>query len=339
MEGIWAAVWLAAAEYEAGQAEAARTKMKAAVPDANRVNQAAVIAARQAREWLSRLRRDPECRSYLRGLFDKADRLESKFPPIRRQLRRLAHTIEVPTPNLIIRAFGTSQVWVNGTGVSGKEWQTQSVRELFFFFLGANRPFTREQVGSALWPGIEEPGRLKMRFKNEMYRLRRAVGQDTILFDGETYSFDASADHEYDVEAFEAFLRKAKSATKTADKISFYERAINLVQGRYLEDISASWVIPEQERLHRVYLSAVLAVAELYQKEGKTPQAVEVCQRALALDKTAEPVYRVLMHIFSRLGDKASVVHIFQNCEAIMKDVFGLPPSEETQEMYRKLTA
>jgi LuxR family transcriptional regulator, maltose regulon positive regulatory protein len=338
-ESISAAVWLAAAEYEAGQHAAARADIRTVILNPNQVPYAALLAARQARHWLARLRRDPELRSHLRVLFDRADRLEDKLPPVRRQLRRLAHTIQVPTPSLIIRAFGSGQVWVNGNLVTAKDWQTQSVRELFFYFLAASRPLTREQVGATLWPGTEEPAKFKMRFKNEIYRLRRAVGQDAILFDGETYRFGAWADHEYDVEAFEAYLRKARTAVRAADRISFYERAVNLVQGKYLEDINASWVIAEQERLHQAFLSAVLSLAQLYQKEGQTPKAVEICQRALALDRTAEPVYRLLMQIFNGMGDRASVVHIFQNCEAVMKDVFGLTPSQETQEMYRKMTS
>ena len=338
-ESIWAMIWLAAAEYEAGEQAAARQDILAAVPNPHQIQHAAIFAARQAMDWLGNLRKDPDLRSQLRGLFDKVDRLEAKLPPIRRQLRRLAHTIEVPPPSLIIRAFGPGQVWVNGNAVTAKEWQTQSVRELFFFFLAASRPLTREQVGAALWPGTEEPAKFRMRFKNEMYRLRHAVGQDSILFDGETYRFDATGDHEYDVEAFEAYLRKAKSAAKVADQIQFYERAVDLVQGRYLEDINASWIIAEQERLHQAFLSAVLAVAELYQKEGQTPKAVEVCQRALLLDKTAEGVYRVLMQLFGRLGDKASVVHVYRTCEQNMQEILQMPPSLETRELYRKLTS
>ncbi|HTP02827.1 MAG TPA: tetratricopeptide repeat protein [Anaerolineales bacterium] len=337
-ESVCAAIWLAAAEYEAERFVPARAEIKAVIPNTNQVPYAAVLTARQARHWLGRLRRDADLRPHLRVLFERADRLEDKLPPVRRQLRRLAHTIEVPTPSLIIRAFGAGQVWVNGNLITAREWQTQSVRELFFFLLETSRPLTREQIGAALWPGTEEPLRLKMRFKNEIYRLRRAVGLDTILVDGETYRF-GSADHEYDVEAFQAYLRKARSALRAVDRIDFYERAIDLVQGRYLEDINAAWVNAEQERLHQAFLSAVMALAELYQKEGHTPKAVELCQRALSLDRTAEPVYRLLMQIFSRMGDRASVVHIFQNCEAVMKDVFGLPPSQETQEMYRKMTS
>ena len=103
-----------------------------------------MLAARQARQWLVGLRRDPELRAQLRGLFEKADRLDNQLPPIRRQLRRLSHTMEMPTPSLIIRAFGAGQVSVNGRWLTMSDWQTQSVRELFFYFLAANKPLTRE---------------------------------------------------------------------------------------------------------------------------------------------------------------------------------------------------
>lgn len=339
MESTWTAVWLAAAEYESGEQAAARESMRGAVPNPNQVSHAAVVGARQARPWLANLRKDRALASYLRLLFEKVDRFDEQLPSIRRQLRRLAQTIEVPTPSLIIRAFGPGQVWVNGKLVGPKDWQTQSVRELFFFFLAASRPLTREQIGAALWPGTEEPARFKMRFKNEIYRLRRAVGQDTILFDGEMYQFNAALDHEYDVEAFEAYLRKAKAAAKPVEQIDFYERAINLVQGKYLEDISSSWILPEQERLHQAFLSAALALAVLYQEAGQVPKAVEVCQRVLTRDNTSEAVYRLLMRIFARLGDKASVVHLYRTCETVMKGMFGLPPSDETRRLYESLTA
>ncbi|HEX8991358.1 MAG TPA: tetratricopeptide repeat protein [Anaerolineales bacterium] len=339
MESIWAAVWLAAAEYEAGEHVTAREHIRQAVPNANQVPHAAVVAARQAMAWLGQLRMDPELRAHLRGLFDKVDRLEGQLPPVRRQLRRLSHAIEMPTPKLVVKAFGAGQVWANGQLLGPKDWQTQSVRELFFFFLAAGRPVGREQIGGALWPGTEEPSKFKMRFKNEIYRLRRAVGLETILFDGgESYQFNRTVDHEYDVEAFEAYLKKATAATRVADKIDFYQRAVDLVDGKYLGDISSAWIMPDQERLFQSFLEAATSLAELYLKEGQTAKARDTGQKALAQDGTYEALYRLMMRVYDRLGDRPSVVHYYKACEAVMQKAYGVPPSPETQDLYRKLT-
>jgi two-component SAPR family response regulator len=336
-EGIWSHVWLTAVYCQIGDLTSAREEIKAALPNPNQINHAAVVATRQARDWLRSLRNDPEVRLFLRGLFERADHLDDQLPRIRRQLRRLARTIEVPSPHLIIRAFGQGQVWVNSKLVEKSMWQTQSVRELFFYFLAEVKPLTREQVGEVLWSGTMEPSKLKLRFKNEIYRLRRAVGQDTIMFDGETYQFNRAIDHEYDIEAFEAYLAIAKNLITPDEKINFYQKAIDLVNGKYLEDIGSTWVWPEREKLTQSYLTASLSLAELYYQTGQIPKALSTCRRALEYDDTSEAVYRLMMQIFYRMGDKASIVHTYNTCEQTLHRIFDLPPSAETKDLYREL--
>lgn len=337
MESTWSRVWLAAAYCQNGELLPAIEEMKAVLPSPNQVSHAAIVTARQAYDWLADLRTDRKARASLRILFEKADQLGKQLPRIRRQLRRMAHTIEIPSPNLIIRAFGQSEVWVNGTLVTASEWQRQSVRELFFFLLATERPLTKEQIGEVLWPGTSESGKFKMRFKNEIYRLRRAIGQDVILFENDRYCFNSAMNHEYDVEAFEAFLAKAKTAPTSSEQISYYQKAIDLVRGDYLEDIGAVWVWPEREQLRQAFFSASLALAELHTKAGQTPKALQICQRILESEPTFEAAYRLMMQIYSRKGDKPSIVHLYQNCDKAMRNTFGLPPSEETEKLYLKL--
>ena len=205
MESMWSTVWLAAAHYKDGHRATAREEL-ANIPDLpNQISHSVIVATRQAMDWLEGLQNDRDAKSSLHGLFEKADRLDDQLPGIRRQLRRMARVVEVPSAKLIIRAFGSGQVWVNGRLVSMSEWQTQSVRELFFYFLD------REQTthpGADRYESLARnrgAGKFKMRFKNEIYRLRCAVGQDVILFQQDCYQFNAGVDHEYDVEAFEIF--------------------------------------------------------------------------------------------------------------------------------------
>lgn len=339
METIWSSVWLAAAYSLDGQPTEALREIGAVLQNPNQVTFSAVVAARQASNWLEILRSDREARALLRGLFEKADRLDDQLPAVRRQLRRMSRTIDVPAPTLTIHAFGRGKVWANGKLVSGSAWQTQAVRELFFYFLAMNKPVSKEQVGSVLWPDTSEPSRLKLRFKNEIYRLRRAVGQNSILYEDEYYQLNPAIDHEYDVEAFEAYLERARTASGTAEKIVLYQKAVDLVGGSYLEDIGALWVVPERERLHQAFLAAALTLSELYLGEGQATTALEMCQRILEREATSEAAYRLKMHIHRRMGDKASLIRTYRECEESLRQVFGMPPSDETQDLYHKLIA
>ncbi len=339
METIWCGLWMAAAYCRTGRAAEAASEVRAILDTPNPIKHSAIVAARQAQDWLECLRNDRELRPLLRGLFEKADRLDDRLPGIRRQLRRMTRTIDVPTPSLTIHAFGRGQVWANGQLVSAGEWQTKAVRELFFYFLAMNKPVSKEQVASVLWPDTLDPARLRLRFKNEIYRLRRAVGQDAIQYDDEYYQLDPAIDHEYDVESFEAYLSKAQAAPAAGEKITYYKKAIALVIGDYLEDIDALWVTPERERLRHASLAAQLTLAELYLKEGQYADGLQVCQRILSLDPTEETAYRLKMQMHGRLGDRAALIRTYQTCEEKMRDTFGQAPSQETQAVYQKLIA
>ncbi len=337
MESLRSCLWLAAAQYEAGEKAAAQEAIREVLQTPNHIHHFIVVAGRQAREWLGGLRDAPGTGRLLRTLSEKIDRLGSLLPRTRRQLRRLAHTIEVPPSHLVIHAFGRGQASISGKPITMAEWQTQSVRELFFYLLSTGRPVTKEKIAEVLWTEISEPAKLRIRFKNEMYRLRRAIGQNTILFEDELYRFNPEIDHEYDVEAFEAHLARAKSAATAVEQIRLYQKAVELVHGPYLEDIDATWVWPEREHLSQEFLSASLTLAKLYFKEAQTPKALGTCQRALEYDATFEAAYRLMMEIYHRMGDRPSVVHIYQTCEQAMHRMFDLPPSEETRNLYHEL--
>jgi two-component SAPR family response regulator len=176
-----------------------------------------------------------------------------------------------------------------------------------------------------------------LRFKNEIYRLRRAVGLDSIIFDGESYQFNRAIDHEYDIEAFDGYLALAKNLITLEEKINFFQKAIDLVTGRYLEDIGSTWALPERERLNQAFLAASLSLAELYFQGGEIPKSLNICRRALEYDETSEAIYRLMMQIFFRMGDKGSIVNTYQTCEKTMHRLFKLSPSTETKNLYHEL--
>jgi LuxR family maltose regulon positive regulatory protein len=227
---------------------------------------------------------------------------------------------------------------VKGHTLTNAQWQTKSVKELFFLFVQAPGPLSKEQVGEMLWPE-SAPEQLKLRFKNELYRLRRAVGQNTVLFDGSTYRFNHNLDFEFDVDIFENNLRRARTAQDAEEKLRAYQEAVAVVRGKYLEEVDSTWVLADRGRYFQDYLDALLSLAGLLLERKETEEALKICQYALAADKGLEEGYRLMMRIHAARGDRMGITHLYQACHAALEEELGMTPSVETEALYHQLTS
>ena len=245
----------------------------------------------------------------------------------------------MPAAGLVIRSFGRAEVSVSGRSIAMSDWKTKSVRDLFFYFLFRQESVTKEQIGEDLWPEVTDPQALKARFKDEIYRLRRAVGKNAIVFDQEVYyRFNRTLDYEYDVEAFESYLTRARKAKDMTKRIDYYQKAVDLVHGPYLNEVDAHWVDDERERLGQIYISSLEELAKLYLDSNQLNQCLSICQLALAQNRYNEVIYQLEMRAYAALGDRASIARQYQACKIALGEGLGLLPSPETENIYRELT-
>jgi LuxR family maltose regulon positive regulatory protein len=339
LETSWSRLWLAAACNHLGDKHSACSYIKETVRLDGKVAHSISMVAFQVRAWLGDgLSEDAEAWAALVRLLSQAEKIQSKLPALRKRLRRLTSTVPMPPPHLDIRGFGKAQVRVNGKLVTNADWQARSVCELFFYFLHASEPMTKEQIGADLWPEIT-PSQLKLRFKNNIYRLRRALGPEIILWERDIYKLNRDLDYEYDIEAFRSHLGKARVAKGILERIKHYQAAIELVRGPYLNDIDATWAVPEREQLQQEYLRALLSLTRLYLQTEKNEEALQTCLRSLALDGCLEEAHRFAMRIYDRLGDKTAVIRQYRTCRDTLRAELAIEPSPETKALYRQLTS
>lgn len=312
-------------------------KIKIVLKDRGQLQHPVLIFVQQIHTWLEGLESDTEVGYALRNLIRKADQINKEMPGIRRRIRRLAHITEVPGAKLTIQGFGRAQVRIGEKALAMSDWQTQSVRDLFFYFMTAEHPLTREQIGAVFWPEVEEPSRLKMRFKNDIYRLRRAVGSEIIVYENDLYSFNRSLDYEYDVEAFEGFLFQANLTKEPKMSIELLRKAVNLVKGQFLEDIYATWVLPERERINQEFLSASLTLADHLKNNNQIHEALALYQKAIDHDPTFETAYLQAMKLHLQLNDRVSAIRLYDAYIEMMNRELDLPPSPEMESVYRRL--
>ena len=328
---------LAAVYYQDNKITDAQHKVKEMLNSEGHTDHPIIILMRQARTWFEGLQNDSEVGRGLRDLLSRADQIDKKMPEIRRRIRRLARSMETQDAKLSIQAFGRVQVKIGEKPLTMSDWQTQSVRDLFFYFLTMKESMTKEQIGQVFWPEIEEPSRLKIRFKNDIYRLRRAVGSETILFENDLYNFNRALDYEYDVDAFEDYLFQANLTEESETQIVLLQKAVKLVNGHFLEDINATWVLSERERLNQLFLSTLMTLADLLKNAGQVHEALALCQRAIGHEPSFEPAYLLAMKMHLQLNDRVSAIRLYEAYNTMMNHELDLPPSAEMEAIYKSL--
>jgi DNA-binding SARP family transcriptional activator len=300
-----------------------------------------VAASKEALALLEAVQDDATVGRQAAQLLQRITKFKQDIPGLRRRLRRHISTVPFAPPRLTIQALGQARVVLDKQAVASPEWQTQRrVRELFFYLLAHPEGLTREAIGLVLWPD-SSPAQLKLQFKNTIYRLRRALTKDIVLFeaDEDRYAFNRQLDYDYDVEMFQREMDRARTETVPKRQAAAYQAAIELYQGFYLPDIDGTWVWPVRERLSQIYTEALLELAELYLAAGQYNLALKYCQQGLAEDPCLEEAHRQAMRAHAALGNRAAVIRQFEQCRQSLLAEVGAPVSPQTRELYEALTA
>jgi LuxR family maltose regulon positive regulatory protein len=296
-----------------------------------------VTSGREAQSFLQQTAKDAQLGSQAAALSSQIIQFEEKLPKIRREIRPRALSALFAPPKLSIKTLGHMKVELDGKPVSVPEWTNQkAVRETFFYLLARPSGATREEMGEILWPD-SDPEKLRIQFKNVLYRIRYTVGVETILLDRNHYAFNRTLDYYYDVEAFEEKLRQAEAVVQPGLKKELLQAALALYEGPFLPEGSGSWLMPERQRLRKQYNQAALSLAQMNLEDGDTKAAILTLDGALDEDACSEEAHRLAMRVYAAQSNRAAIVLQFEACRKALKEI-GAEPSEQTVALFHTLT-
>jgi DNA-binding SARP family transcriptional activator len=142
-----------------------------------------------------------------------------------------------------------------------------------------------------------------------------------------------------DAELFEQAAERALAERGPARR-RLLEGSARLWLGEPLpDDRYADWARPVRERLEHKHLEVLLALLDEHLGTGTNALAVEVGQRALALDPLHEGVHRALMVAFARAGRRGRALRQYLECRRALVDAMGIEPSAETSLIQRRILA
>jgi LuxR family maltose regulon positive regulatory protein len=233
-------------------------------------------------------------------------------------------------PTLQIDALGASRVLQDGQLVS---WRTSQAKELFFYLLAHPDGQTKEQIGATLWP-IHSQARLSSIFRSSLFRVRKAIFSEAILYDGEIYCLNPEANYEYDVEAFEESFSRAELADNPVQKAYHYRQAVTVYKGEFLADLYAEWISHFREALKARYLQALAFLAQFNLNNGNHPQAIEYARNILAVERHHEGAYHTLIRAYARSGQRPNAKRIYEQYRDMLAK-FDLEPQMSWEDLCR----
>ncbi len=282
------------------------------------------------------------CRVVCEALIKHGD----SSPFIKRVLRNLPEeTTQIPKITNInqdivtVKTMGQFQVFVNGVEISQEQWVSTKARDLLAYFITLREErISVEKVFDALWQDKVSSGRTA--FHTALSRLRKALRGETrtlkfILVETGEYWLD-SARFGVDVDEFDSALAKARAADNSmAEK--WYEYAIGLYQGDYLDNLYYDWVFPERRRLTRTYLSALCTLANTRANRGEHESALELLQKALTTDHLREDVHCQIMKVYAAQKNQSAIIRQYQAMTHTLWEELGVEPMGSTVEIYQAL--
>lgn len=214
--------------------------------------------------------------------------------------------------------------------------QQKTVRELFYYLLTQTEGVSKEEVGLVFWPD-STPSQLTRQFKNAIYRLRRSIGKDWILYDSisRSYAFNADLDYRYDVEEILSYLEDAQQETHPESRLIYLQQAIKLYRHPFASDLDGVWTESIRRNLFLHYEKSALEVAETLLVMGNFDEGLKICNNLLFIEPCQEKAYQLCFHTYHKIKDYTGLVRSYNSCISNLSQLLGIEPSKKTNDIYQ----
>jgi DNA-binding SARP family transcriptional activator len=234
---------------------------------------------------------------------------------------------------LRIDLLGGFNVRVNGRSIARLPSARQQQLIAFLVLQARSGPIPRQRVSGTLWPDSTDV-QAQTNLRRELHHLRETWPrlEALIVSESRTLAWREDPSAVVDLVAFETAADRGLEGNLAA-----LQEAASFYQGDLLPDCADEWIQPDRERLQqraRLVLGRLVAALEQDRAFG---EAIERGRQLLRLDPLDEQAWCALMRCYARQGDRATALHLYQECAALLKNELGVQPSAATRITYREI--
>jgi DNA-binding SARP family transcriptional activator len=256
---------------------------------------------------------------------------------------RPASPLAAQTAPLVIRMFGDFEIHRGNVRIESTHLHRRKVREMLVHLaLNLGRPLTRETLMERLWPDKDLP-HAKDNFYTTWSRLNRALadgpGMSCYLSNGRGLCRLETSIVTTDVHEFEQLSRAVLfEQGSTEQRIDAMYRLEQMYRGDILSGcLIDPFVQAAQARYRSILVDVMLEASKLFSELGNDTNAVWFARKAYDIDPKREDVYRILMAMQDRAGQRTSALRTYFDCKRFLSEELGIMPSQKTTALYQDL--
>ena len=250
-------------------------------------------------------------------------------------------------PRLTISLLGPPLAEIDGATI---EVDTRKATALLAYLVVTQQPHRRDSLAGLLWPE-HDPDRARAALRRTLSTLKAALGGAWLNATRETVSLGARESGWTSTSSAPCSRSAMTMGTRNDHGRASSEGCpaclppLTKAVGLYRDDFLAGfglrdsvnfddWQFIESEQLRREFAGALDQLSAGHAGRGEHAQAIELGQRRVALDHLHEPAHRHLVQLYARSDQRASGIRQYRKCVRILDEELGVPPLEETTELY-----
>ena len=246
---------------------------------------------------------------------------------------------------LLVWLLGPPRIDYEGTAI---EVGRRKAVALLVYLVMTRQNHHRDELATLFWPASSQ-SRARGNLRRVLSDLNQALDASCLDGAGETVGLKQDIELWLDIDHFRDRLAACHShnhppAEVCSACLSLLTEAAALYRHDFLAGFTLrnspefdEWQFYQAERLRQELAAALERLVRGHSVQGAYETAIGYAQRWLALDPLHEPVQRWLMQLYAHTGQRAKALRQYAECERLLKEELGLPPEEETLQLYQTI--
>jgi LuxR family maltose regulon positive regulatory protein len=238
-------------------------------------------------------------------------------------------------PAVVAKSLGPVAVSVGTREVTEEAWSSARAKELFFLFLANRSGLRKEEAVAQLYPELSAE-KCNSAFHSNLYRLRKALFQDSVIKRDGDYLLNPEATFIWDVDQFEETLSHAdRLPLGTRERAEVYQRAMGLYRGPFAEAFDSEWAESLRQRLELQSQRALSVLAGYFAGRDDFGSAAACMEQVLRGNRLNEEAAYSLATYRTKAGQPVAALAFIDGYRRTYEAEFG----EQVPERFLRLRA